>query len=270
MVKIISTAILFVLVSSVCAQKSAQSDWEIGPTAGVCWYNGDLNPKALFNRDYLNRAMGVSIRKNLNQRFALRGMFNYGTLSADDELSTSEFQVNRNLNFSSPIYELASTVEFNFFEYDALINGLRFSPYSFVGIGVFRFNPSTEIEGGVYELHELQTENKSYSKTSVAIPFGFGFKLALSDRLIFNADWGMRRTFSDYIDDVSTLYPEMNEIDGLSLSLSDRSLEQSGPNGTNWGTQRGNAQTKDWYNFVTAGLSIRIGPKKGSCKHIGI
>jgi hypothetical protein len=252
------------------AQKSAQRDWEFGVTGGICWYNGDLNPNKFFGKNYYNQAFGVSIRKSLNQRFALRGQFNFGTLSAEDETSTSRFQQNRNLNFTTPIYELASTIEFNFLDYDALLNGKHFSPYSFIGLSVFRFNPSTEVEGNSYELQPLATESKSYSKTSVSIPFGFGFKWAITDRIIANADWGMRRSFSDYIDDTSEMYPLSGELEGLSENLSDRSLEQSGPDGTNWGTQRGNSQTKDWYSFVTAGLSIRIGPKKGSCKHIGI
>lgn len=261
----------FVLnIGVINAQKSAQRDWEFGVTGGICWYNGDLNPNKLFGKNYYNQAFGISIRKNLNQRFALRGQFNYGTLSAKDETSTSRFQQNRNLNFTTPIYELASTIEFNFLDYDALLNGKHFSPYSFIGLSVFRFNPSTEVEGNSYELQPLATESKSYSKTSVSIPFGFGFKWAITDRIIANADWGMRRSFSDYIDDTSEMYPMSGELEGLSENLSDRSLEQSGPDGTNWGTQRGNSQTKDWYSFVTAGLSIRIGPKKGSCKHIGI
>ncbi|GAB5538479.1 MAG: DUF6089 family protein [Salibacteraceae bacterium] len=252
------------------AQKTAGKDWEVGLTGGICWYNGDINPDKFFNPNVYNQAFGLSVRKNLNQRFALRGHFNYGVLSGSDEVSTSEFQVNRNLNFTTPIYELASTIEFNFFEFDALLKQYQFSPYSFIGLSVFRFNPSTEVEGGVYDLQPLATEAKVYSRTSIAIPFGFGFKWALSDRAIIHADWGMRKTFTDYIDDVSTSYPAIDEIDGLSQNLSDRSLEQSGPDGTNWGTQRGNSKTKDWYNFVTAGISVRIGPKKGSCKHIGI
>jgi hypothetical protein len=262
-------ALVFVAFS-LNAQKSGDRDWEIGVNSGISWYNGDLNPTKFFGSDYYHQAIGVSLRKNLNRRFALRGQFIYGRLSANDQASKSSFQLNRNLNFSTPIYELSSTIEFNFLEYDPLIRKYQFSPYSFIGLSIFRFNPETEIEGSVYELQPLATEGKSYSLVSVSIPFGFGFKWAISDRLLFSADWGMRRSFTDYLDDVSQSYPLKGELTGLSENISDRSLEQSGPDGTNWGTQRGNSQTKDWYSFVMAGLSFRIGPKKGSCKHIGI
>ena len=100
------------------------------------------------------------------------------------------------------------------------------------------------------------------------MPFGFGLKLAVSDRLILSADWGIRKTWTDYIDDVSTLYPKQEDISGLSQDLSDRSLEQVGPDGTNWNTQRGTERTEDWYTFAMATVAFRIGPKKGSCKHL--
>lgn len=263
------TVLICTCVSSL-AQKSGQRDWEIGASAGVSWYNGDMNPNVFFGRNYMSNAYGLHFRKNLNKRFALKAQFNYGTLKASDELSTSSFQQNRNLSFTTPIYELATTIEFNFFEFDPLINRQRISPYTFIGLGTFRFNPSTEVEGSVYELQPLATEGKRYLKTGISLPFGMGAKWAITDRIIANAEWGLRRTFTDYLDDVSDEYPRAGELSGLSENLSDRSLAQNGPDGTNWGTQRGNAQTTDWYSFVTAGLSIRLGPKKGSCKHIGI
>ena len=264
------TALAICLSFVSIAQKSGQRDWEIGAAAGIAWYNGDLNPNVFFGRNYISNAYRVHFRKNLNKRFSWKTQFNYATLQASDELSNSSFQLNRNLSFTTPIYELASTIEFNFFEFDPLINGQRISPYTFIGLGAFRFNPSTEVEGSVYELQPLQTEGKKYFKTGISIPFGMGFRWAITDRIIAEAEWGMRRTFTDYLDDVSDEYPRLGEISGLSENLSDRSLAQNGPDGTNWGTQRGNAQTTDWYSFVTGGFSIRLGPKKGSCKHIGI
>lgn len=252
------------------AQKSGQTDFEIGISAGTSWYNGDVNPYVHFGRDYMNRAFGLSLRRNLNQRFAIRWQFNYGEISANDILSSTSFRRNRNLNFYSPIIEFSNTVEFNFLTWDALIEKYRFSPYTFIGLGGFYFNPTTEVENSIFELQPIATEGRSYSRINVAIPFGIGLKLALSDRILFGAEWGLRRTFTDYIDDVSGFYPAQEEISGLAEDLSDRSLEQAGPDGTNWGTQRGNPLSKDWYTFALATLSVRIGPKKGSCKHLRI
>lgn len=263
--------VLFLLLSNEgLSQKSGQTDFEIGLNGGVSWYNGDLNPNIHFGRDYMSRAFGLSLRRNLNQRFAWRWQFNYGTLYADDADADFIFQQNRNLNFQSPIYELATTIEFNFLSWDALIPKHIFSPYTFIGLAGFHFNPSTSVEGAQYDLQPLATEGKAYSRFNVAVPFGFGFKLAITDRFIISADWGLRRTFSDYLDDVSTMYPEADEISGLPANISDRSLSQTGPDGSNWGTQRGNSLTKDWYSFAMFTISVRLGPKKGSCKHLRI
>ncbi len=269
------TSVLLILLSVlICgtsnAQKSGQTDFEIGLSGGVSWYNGDLNPYAHFSQKYWHEAFGISLRRNLNQRFALRSQLNIGRISADDARSSSQFQSNRNLNFSSPLYEFATTLEFNFLPFDALIDKHRFSPYSFIGISGFYFNPSTIIEGSVYELQPLATEGKSYLRYGISMPFGFGFKLAINDRLIISTDWGLRKTFTDYLDDVSSLYPLQSEISGLSQDISDRSLVQSGPNGTNWGAQRGNSVTNDYYTYVLVTLAVRLGPKKGSCKHLRI
>ena len=251
-------------------QKSGQTDLEIGVNGGVCWYNGDLNPNVYFGAKYMHEVFGLTLKRNLNQRFALKAQVNRGTLSADDQLAYSTFQTNRNLNFTSIFYDGAVMLEFNFLEFDALIGEYRFSPYTMIGIGGIHHNPTTEVEGGVYELRPLQTEGASYSKVALTMPFGLGFKLAVTDRIILSTEWSMRRAFTDYLDDVSSRYPLATEIDGISQDLSDRSLEQAGPDGSNWGAQRGQAFTKDWYSLVTATLSIRLGPKKGSCKHLRI
>ena len=195
--------VIMLVCSTAWAQKSGQTDFELGVSGGTSWYNGDLNPYAHFNSQYMKRAFGLSLRRNLNQRFALRWQLNYGEIAANDLFAKNSFRRNRNLNFKSNLIEFAQTIEFNFLPFDALIDEYRFSPYSFIGISGFYFNPITEVENNQFELQTLQTEGKSYSNYNVAIPFGFGLKLAATDRLIFSAEWGLRRTFTDYLDDVS-------------------------------------------------------------------
>lgn len=258
------------LANWVYSQKSGQTDWEVGASIGWSWYNGEINQTQMFGRDYMHRMYGINLRRNLNQRWALRFEGNYSEVSGNDEISDNTFQRFRNLNFQSKIYEGAAMIEFNFLEFDALVKKYRFSPYSFIGLSMFSFNPETTVEGNVYQLRDLQTEGVDYAKMSIGIPFGLGFKLALSNRIILSTDWGMRKTFTDYIDDVSDMYPEQGELSGLAENLSDRSLQQSGPDGSNWGTQRGSVRTKDWFSIVKLTLAVRLGPKKGSCKHLRI
>lgn len=266
----VTILLFFILPMISSAQKTGRRDFELGVSGGVSWYNGDMNPSKHFGRDYMNPAFGISLRKNLNTRFSLRAQLNYGRLNADDALSSATFQQNRNLNFDTEIYELATTIEFNFLPFDALIKKKSFTPYIFIGLAAFHFNPLTEVEGNEYALQPLQTEKKKYSRTTVSMPFGFGLRYAMSDRVILSTDWGLRKTWTDYIDDVSTKYPAAGELDGLAEDLSDRSLQQAGADGTNWNTQRGSARTEDWYTFAMVTISFRLGPKKGSCKHLRI
>ncbi|MEM9024141.1 MAG: DUF6089 family protein [Bacteroidota bacterium] len=213
-------------------------DYEIGLMFGTSYYNGELNPTSQFNTDFMNTAFGVVLRKNLSTRWALRSGFYYGAVNGDDAKVDSDFNRNRNLSFHSSLWEASVVIEFNFLHYNPMIRGKYFTPYSFIGLGLFRFNPKADLENNTYELHPLMTEGVSYKRTQPSIPFGIGFKFSATDRFLFSVEWGLRRTFTDYIDDVSGRYPAAGELDGLAADLSDRSLEQIGEDGTNWGTQR--------------------------------
>ncbi len=91
-----------------------------------------------------------------------------------------------------------------------------------------------------------------YSLQGLAIPFGIGVKYSISQSVGLAFEWGMRKTFTDYIDDVSTNYPIINSAvnPNFRYDLSDPAGTHSG------GEQRGNPKTMDWFNF--AGVSITV------------
>lgn len=245
---------------------SAQAqNYEAGVFGGVSWYNGDLNPYGFAKGDFISPAGGFVFRFNYNKRWAIKTSFLTGTVMGNDALVGSQYYTNRNLQFTSTINEASAVMEFNFFSFYPRKGKDIASPYAFVGLGVFRFNPVADIEGNSYELAPLRTEDVGYSRTAVNMPFGFGFKLKVTHRLLLSTEWGMRRTWTDYIDDVSGSYPEAGTLEGLAADLSDRSLEQVGPDGTNWGTQRGDSKKTDWYTFLGVMLTIRIGDKPEAC-----
>jgi len=248
------------------AQNSAKRDFEVGTFVGFSHYNGDLNPWLQFGSGINNFAGGVALRKNMNRRYALRLNLFYGKVQGEDALINSEYQNKRNLQFSSTVFEASTQIEFNFLPFDALDRKSIFTPYVFIGFGMFRFNPVAQLQSNSYELIPLNTENQKYSRVQPVIPFGTGIKLKLSHRILTSFEWGVRKTFTDYLDDVSGSYPLEAEIEGLSADLSDRSIEQVGPDGTNWGTQRGNSQNKDWYTYAGVVITIRLGVKKDACK----
>src|SRR5262249_33712591 len=99
---------------------------------------------------------------------------------------------------------------------------------------------------------------------SMCIPFGFGCKFNLSSKWLLGWEVGFRRTYTDYLDDVSKTYPDFKAIGELqAMTFSDRSGEVNGgkylavP-----GDTRGNPQDKDWYIFSGISLALRIIPPK--------
>ncbi|MDQ3191311.1 MAG: DUF6089 family protein [Bacteroidota bacterium] len=248
---------------------------EIGPFGGGSFYLGDINPDKLFYNT--QPAFGLVYRKILNPRYAIKANLIYGALEADDQHSVNPIQKNRNLSFRTKIIDLSGQIEFNFLPYEIGDPRYPFSPYIFAGVSVFRFNPQANIDNAWVDLKPLSTEGQgtlassgksNYSLIQMAFPFGAGLKLALASRLGISLEWSLRTTTTDYLDDVSTTYPDLNllasEKGPLAASLSDRSQNQ-GDLGQNSGLQRGNSKRNDWYSFAGIALTYKIGPKIPKC-----
>jgi hypothetical protein len=90
------------------------------------------------------------------------------------------------------------------------------TPYVFVGVAVYHFNPyAYDTTGKKVYLQPLSTEGeglpqypgrKEYALTQLAIPFGGGIKFRITDRVVLAYEIGMRKLFTDYLDDVSNTY----------------------------------------------------------------
>ncbi|GHS84735.1 hypothetical protein FACS1894201_03510 [Bacteroidia bacterium] len=257
-----------ILCIALCSLTLAQAQRsEIGFFAGGAFYLGDINPSGVFAQ--IQAAGGAVYRYNLSTRWAVRINGIYGYVRADDVRLDNP----RNLGFRSSITELSAIAEFNFREYfTGSRTKYRFSPYLFGGVGVFFYNPQASYYDAITEetswvdLRPLSTEGqglldfpnrKMYSLAQIAIPFGLGFKYSLSKKIAISLEWGMRKTFTDYIDDVSTTYVDPNillaEIGQLAASLADRSET---PNAI--GSARGNSNTKDWYSFFGVMFTYKI------------
>jgi hypothetical protein len=220
-------------------------------------------------------------RYNFNPRLSARGNILYGNIQGDDSHSSSAAQRQRNLNFKSPISEISAQLEFNFLNYEIGNEKSRFSPYIFFGIGVFQFNPKGELNGNWIALQPLGTEGqglpggaskKKYKLIQPSIPFGVGIKVSLSKNIGLSVEWGMRKTFTDYLDDVSTTYYnpiKLAATEGITAALlSDKSIGTD-PNYTNTGRQRGNATTKDWYSFAGIVLTFKLKERLPPCPGVG-
>lgn len=248
----------------------AQDGWEAGGWAGVSYYFGDLN--TTFDLSDPGLAAGAAARYNFNERICFKLSANYGTISGDDADSKNTFERTRNLNFQSTILDAGAQLEFNFLPYTHGSRDEFWTPYLLAGFGIFSYNPKTEYEGELYELRDYGTEGQfkgeEYATSSGSFIFGGGLKIDLSYEWSLNLEISGRRAFTDYLDDVSSQYPDMEDLENLrgplAVALSDRSLP-AGSDGIRIGEagrQRGNSRDNDNYLFVGIGLMYYFGDLK--------
>ena len=264
---------LFFLFALVFISQTAQAQLqmrglEVGPWLGAAFYLGDLNTEFRFNRP--KPAGGIAGRYNFNHRLAARASLNYGRLVAYDSDSENTFEQRRNLNFVSDVFDFTGQFEFNFLPYYHGSKKYFFTPYAFVGFSAFHFNPQSVIEDGrTVKLQRLGTEGQrpgdEYSRISVALAYGVGVRWDLTYELSMDASLSLRNTATDYLDDVSTTYPDPDDLrrfrpNSPAVRMSDRSLP--GPDGDRidrTGTQRGDSTDNDHYIFLGIGINYYFG-----------
>lgn len=246
---------------------------EIGFIGGVSYYLGDLN------KTHFNSSMpggGLVFRKNIDRRFSYKAELLYLNLSADDKDDpTDSIAVDRGLHFRSPVYELSGQIEFNFLPYEVGNPLYTWTPFVYTGISFFHFNPQAENKDGLWvDLQELGTEGqgtpsfpdrKKYSLAQLSIPLGGGLKIAVNPSFNIILEYGARKTFTDYLDDVSETYPG-REV--LLPEYGNAAAEMSDPTGTHvHGDQRGNPDKQDWYSFVGITLSFKLNNNTVGCDY---
>ncbi len=233
----------------------AQKSGDFGLLGGVTYYMGDLNP----NKPFLmsKPAFGVLYRQNFNSRISLRVHGLRGTVAGDDAVSKTNSD--RNLNFESKITEAGVQLEINFFEYFIGSKLHSISPYIFGGASVFFFKPYGNVAGQNAELQPLTTEGQSnpYKLYAFSVPFGLGVKYSISKLIGLGAEWGMRKTNTDYLDDLSQTY----YLDLAANPPANPTIQQVASDPTlshNAGMQRGKSSNSDWYSFAGISLTIKI------------
>jgi hypothetical protein len=240
---------------------------------GIANYKGDLqyNPKGgkqiSFKQPRL--ALGAGLEYELSEKFYLRFAITAGQIHADDKQQPGQQQ--RNLNFTSPIFDVMLGGEYYILDPYAH----KLIPYIFAGGAYFHFNPYTEVTPGQKTfLKPLSTEGegfvngqKPYNLSQFAIPFGGGIKIALSDDVRVGVELSLRKTFTDYLDDVSTIYVDENILlankGQQAVDLAYRGDEVGAGPYPAEGTPRGTLAAKDWYYFTGVTLSFRLGAGGG-------
>ncbi|WP_214071608.1 DUF6089 family protein [Mucilaginibacter sp. dw_454] len=241
-------SLLIVLFTAISLNLHAQA-WEVGGFGGGAGYMGDLNQKNPLKVSGV--AAGVFAWYNFNGYISLGIGANYGVISAADSLSSNLQNRIRNLSFTTRLLETSFTAEFNFMEFVPSVSKNLYTPYILFGIAYTNYNPQANYMGETYNLRDYQTEGVAYKNTTIAVPFGVGIKYNIAGRLTLAGSLGYRTAYTDYLDDVSGVYPNKAKLNNpVSVALSDRSATQIGTAGT----QRGDLRPHDTYFFT--GFSI--------------
>tara|TARA_Y100000589_G_scaffold80960_2_gene74883 strand:+ start:1376 stop:2293 length:918 start_codon:yes stop_codon:yes gene_type:complete len=281
------TICLLVITNSLFCQKFRYTEnTELGILAGGSYYLGDLNTL------HFNQTLpfaGLVIRKNIDRRISYKAQALLINLQSDERNSTDTFALNRGLHFSnnafeengSPLYELSGQIEFNFLPFQSGNVLYTWTPFLYTGVSIFHFNPKAENKNGEWiSLQPLGTEGQGttysfdgevrekYSLIQISIPMGGGIKYAVNEYFNIILEYSVRKTFTDYLDDVSKTYPGKNMIgaEEYPLDMSQQAIEMSDPKGTHFlDEQRGNPNKKDWYAFAGITLSFKLNSKNKEC-----
>lgn len=237
---------------------------------GVANYQGDLQGRT-FTFNQSNLAIGAGLKYDLTPHFGIRAGINYGTVEASDRQNNEAQLRARNLSFQSRIVEGNLLLEYTLFN----MEDKKISPYLFGGVALYHFDPyAFDSLGNKVFLKPLSTEGqglsaysdrKEYKLTQFAIPFGGGIKFRITNNVVLGYEIGLRKIFTDYLDDVSTTYVDRfvlaqeRGLKAVEMAYRGGELKDGDPTYPADGTIRGGSKFKDWYYFQGLTLTIGIG-----------
>ena len=222
-------------------------------------YQGEMQ-QISFTFNGMRPAGGLGAQLRLHDHLWLTTEFMVGHLGGRDaDLRVNSNNVARNLSFETRLQELSLQLRLN------LLRGAKqpFVPYVTGGTAVFHIDPYAFDAGGQkHFLYPLSTEGqglaaypdrKMPSRLNLAIPLGAGIEFRTAGGWRIDLEILFRKSFTDYIDDVSKSYPDPDLLlaarGPVALDLSYRGDEMPGGR-TSFpaGIQRGNPNRMDWYH----------------------
>lgn len=173
---------LFLISASLMAQRS-----EVGFGIGTLNYTGDLVRN--YNFKYSKPAATVFYRSNLSKVVSFRAAFTAGKIGASEK-PIDAFAINRNASFNLFLLEASTVMEYHFLNWRETKRFVRFTPYLFAGLGLFGISGNAQ-------------KNAEYSNVQGSIPFGAGVKYIYNPKWYLSLEFGIRKTFFDYLDNIS-------------------------------------------------------------------
>jgi hypothetical protein len=294
----------FILILVLGQQSQAQNErWfrtsslEFGLIGGFSHYSGELTDNVLFESRGFKPCVGLITRYTPHSVLTFRLSAQFGSLEGNDDwFEDLQSQDRRNLDFQSNIWDFTGAAEINLFTPDfRKKSGIH--PYVFAGASVFKYDPYSIFEFDANSPHmtrpgssyaDLQSrdgekiylqplgtegqettefnERKRYNLTQLAIPVGAGVKFKFSNNWAMSVEYGLRLTFTDYLDDVSDTYVDPSRLQAqygaMSAAMADKSpvLHDELLN-----NERGDPSNKDKYGILGVTLTYRIFGNRPVC-----
>ncbi len=236
---------------------------------GTLYYYGDLTDK--FNNSLVRPAVQLGYNRYILPNLSFRTAVQYGEIGAADNMALDQGREIRNLHFKSHIAEVSGVLMYEFFQDKNFGNDWvgkpHITPYVFLGVSLFHFNPQARIDNEWYELQPLGTEGQfipnsgnpgPYSLIQWSAPFGVGVNMRLTPYTGIGFELGYRTTSTDYLDDVSTVYPDFEALGQASGDLAVALSERSKGGRFSPGDKRGNPDSKDSYFFTAFTISYYL------------
>lgn len=219
---------------------NAQYYWDIGVNIGPSNYLGEIGGREKTRRDFIwdmklqhtRWDFGGFVRYKFHPDIAGKVDLNWIRLYGADKYSLYPYRRARNLTFKNNIVEITAMGEYYFYTVNDIGNTGRyrndFRAYVTAGIGGIYHNPKGPLNGQWYALRPLKTEGqaKPYAKFGLVIPFGMGFFYTIDRRYKLGLELVWRKTFTDYLDDASTKYPDPPLTDPVAAALSNPTNQQ--------------------------------------------
>lgn len=270
----------------------------LGFGAGAANFLGELGGRDQIGSDFIydlnwseTRPMLQALyRYQVSSRLFAKTQLAFGYIGGNDALTEEMFRRNRNLHFRSSIVELTLQLEYVVWDfspkrrYNLRPGGKRPTHahiYASGGIGVARFNPKANFGGKWYPLRDMGTEGQGledgpdkYSLFTVVLPVGAGVRWELNPQWTLGLELVHRITFTDYMDDVSTVYYDNQKIEEAYGELAayfanptlgyyiDEAGREIPLNSTFTGAQRGDPSDDDSYMTATVNVYYKLAQKR--------